>query len=108
TGADSGGVSALNLQDVSANQDVGLDATGGGSVTATTLTAGRDAAVRSTSSTIGLTSVAAGDDVVLRGAGAVTVTGALTSGQDQRGEAFDDGSGGQGDVLAANTTLTLF
>ena len=112
TGSDAApGAEAIHAGALSANQDIGLDATrAAGSVSAADLSAGRDVAVRSVSSNVTLASAAAGDDVVLRApAAAVTVSGALSSGQTVNGAPFDD-TAGLSDQLASLDApgVTLF
>ena len=89
---------ATTLADASASGDIAIDADGG--VTGGALSAGRDLAVRSSGGAISLASAAAGDDIVLRAAKDVTVSGSLNA-----GGAAD--SVGAGDALFATDPTVL-
>jgi filamentous hemagglutinin len=105
------GHDAISLGDVSANEDVALSAVGpgGAGVTAGNVTAGRDVAVFGGIAGMTLASVAAGDDAVLRSnVGLVTVNGAVTAGQSQRGMAIDNDTGALGDLLAGQLGSGIF
>ncbi len=73
------GTGALDLAGVKAGQDVLID--GASTVAAGDLDAGRDVGLRSTGagSTVTLASAKAGDDLVIRAKGDITVTGTLTA-----------------------------
>ncbi|MBX3484403.1 hypothetical protein, partial [Phenylobacterium sp.] len=83
----SGGVTMLG--DATLTGDIAIDSVG--DVTGGALTAGRDLAVRSLEGAVSLASGAAGDDIVLRAARAITVTGALSIvGQGADAQGFGD------------------
>ncbi|MBL8555110.1 MAG: hypothetical protein JNL41_12580 [Phenylobacterium sp.] len=82
----SSGVTTLG--DATLTGDIAIDSVG--DVTAGALTAGRDLAVRSSDGSVALASGAAGDDIVLRAARSITVTGALSVGQGADGQGFGD------------------
>ena len=92
---------AINLAAVTAGRDVLAD--GAGSVTTGALGGGRDVGVRSTGATVSLASATAGDDVVLRAQGDISVTGAVTA-----GTGADSGAADQaGDLIAGAAPITL-
>jgi hypothetical protein len=76
----------VNASALTAARDVLVDATG--AVQATSVSAGRDVGVRSTGAGVALGQASAGDDLVLRAAGDIQVTGALAAG----GAADGDGA----------------
>ena len=89
---------ATTLSDADLTGDISIDA--GGDVTAGALRAGRDVAIRSSAGGLSIQSATAGDDVVLRAAGAVAIRGqvATGAGADQAGA---------GDGLFALSPITL-
>ncbi|MGA0603143.1 filamentous hemagglutinin N-terminal domain-containing protein [Caulobacter sp. KR2-114] len=93
---------AVTLNDASAEEDILIDA--GQAVTVNdVLDAGRDVAVRSSGATVGIGSVFAQDDVVVRAVGAVTIAGQTTA------AGFDSSATGQvGDLLAADDPLNAY
>ncbi|HZK99438.1 MAG TPA: hypothetical protein VFC47_06030 [Caulobacteraceae bacterium] len=87
---------AVTLGNVSAGEDVLVD--GGGAVVGGAAVAGRDIAVRSSDSSVALASAQAADDIVLRSATSINVTGTLASqGLDTTGTT----TAGQAGVLLA-------
>ncbi|HZL00884.1 MAG TPA: filamentous hemagglutinin N-terminal domain-containing protein, partial [Caulobacteraceae bacterium] len=83
---------AVTLGNVSAGEDLLVD--GGGAVIGGIMVAGRDIAVRSLDSSLALISAQAGDDIVLRSATSVGVTGTLASqGLDTTGTTTPDQAG---------------
>ena len=94
----------VTLAGVTAGDDVLVD--GGGAVIGGAVVAGRDIAVRSLDSSIALASAQAGDDVVLRSATSIGVSGTLTSqGLDTAGTIAPNQAGA---LLAAHDPMTAF
>jgi len=93
---------AITLNDAVASRDVLID--GGLAVSVNdALEAGRDVAVRSRASSVSIGVIVAGDDAVIRAAGAVVIAGQTTA------EGFDSNAAGQvGDLLAADDPLNAY
>ncbi|HEY5072279.1 MAG TPA: hypothetical protein VII63_09630, partial [Caulobacteraceae bacterium] len=101
------GPAGVSLVGVNAGEDVLIDgAASSGIVTGGDLVAGRDIGVRSGTGALDIFSARAGDDIVLRSAGATSVSGALTTlGNDVSTTVAPDQAG---DLLAALDPITAF